>query len=386
LWIGEAASEVGTRAASIAYPLLALALTGSPAWAGALLFARTLPWFLFVLPAGVLADRLDRRWIMLACNAAAFFAMLTVAFTLALDRLTLGHLFAVVVVDGTAFIFLHVSYAGALKQLVRVEDVPDAVAFTAARGSAAGLVGPPIGGVLYAAARALPFALNALSYLVSFMSLVLIRRPFQEARQERAGRIVSDIREGLAWLWRQPFLRISLLLVGGSNFFTSAVLLTLIVRARQDGASAGLIGAMLAVLAVGPLLGTFAARWLRNRLGSRLIVIGLFWIGALVAVALALVTHPLALGAIFAVFHFCFPVWNSVVDGYRIAIVPDRLQGRVASADNLIAFSAIPLGPLASGFLIELLGGDATLLILGTFMLIVAVAGTTARSLRLSSQ
>jgi predicted MFS family arabinose efflux permease len=140
---------------------------------------------------------------------------------------------------------------------------------------------------------------------------------------------------------------------------------------------------MLAVLAVGALLGTLAARWLRRRLGARPIVVGLFWIGTLVAIPLAFLSHPIALGAIFAVMHFFGPVWNSVVDGFRISIVPDRLQGRVASADNLIAFSAIPLGPLAAGLLIERLDGDTTLVVLGAFMVIVAAAGTAAQSLRL---
>jgi MFS family permease len=384
LWTGEVASEVGTRTASIAYPLIALALTDSPAWAGALLFARTIPWFLLVLPAGVLADRLDRRRIMLACDACACAAMVTVAVALALDRLTLVHLFGAVVVEGSAFIFLHVAYAGVLKQLVRPEHVPDAVAFTAARESAATLAGPPIGGVLYGISRALPFAVNGVSYLFSFVSLMLIRKPFQETREKPSGRIVSDVREGLAWLWRQTFLRTSLLLVGGSNFFTNAVVFTLIVRARQDGASAGLIGAMLATLAAGALLGTFAARWLRRRLSARTIIVGFFWIGAVVAVPLALVSEPIALGAIFAAMQFFGPVWNTVVDGYRISIVPDELQGRVASADNLMAFSALPLGPLVAGVLIERFGGDATLLALGAFMVVVAAAGTSARSLRVA--
>jgi hypothetical protein len=93
-------------------------------------------------------------------------------------------------------------------------------------------------------------------------------------------------------------------------------------------------------------------------------------------------SHPLALGAIAAVLAFFGPTWNAVVDGYRISITPDHLQGRVSSADNLLAFSAIPLAPLVAGLLLEATGGDVTLVSLGALMLALAVVGTLSRSLR----
>lgn len=382
LWIGEVASELGTRTATLAYPLLALALTGSPATAGALGFARTVPWLLFALPAGALVDRLNRRTIMIVCDAAACVAMASVAVALALDRLTLGHLFVAVFVEGSGFIFLHIAYTGALKQLVPAEQLPDAVAYSSTRESAASLVGPPLGGVLYGVARALPFAVNAASYLVSLASLLLIRKPFQETRVAQKRSLRAEVREGLTWLWHQPFLRTSLLIVGGSNFFSNAVVFTLIVVAREEGASPGLIGAMLGILAVGGLLGALTAPRLRRRIGGRTIVVGYNWIGVAVVLPLVAASHPLVLGAIFGVMVFFGPTWNAVVDGYRISITPDHLQGRVSSADNVLAFSAIPLAPLVSGLLLEAVGGDATLLALGAFIAILATVGTLSRSLR----
>jgi hypothetical protein len=382
LWVGEVASEFGTRAATIAYPLLVLALTGSPAAAGALGFARTVPWFLFALPAGAIADRLNRKTIMLVADAAACLAMLSVGGALAAGRLSLAHLFAAVFVEGTAFIFLHIAYGSSLKQLVPVEQLPDAVAYSSARESAASLAGPPLGGLLYGLARSLPFLANALSYLVSFAALLLIRRPLQEVRAERSGTLQGEIREGLRWLWHQPFLRTSLLLVGGANFFSNAVIFSLIVVARERGASAALIGAMLGTIAAGGLLGALAAPWLRRWIGGRTIVVGFNWLGVAIIGPLVIAVHPLVLGAVAAVFAFFGPTWNAVVDGYRMSIVPDRLQGRVSSADNLMSFSALPLAPLVAGLLLEATGGDATLLVLGALMLALAVVGTLSRSLR----
>jgi predicted MFS family arabinose efflux permease len=382
LWLGEVASELGTRTATIAYPLLVLSLTGSPAAAGALGFARTVPWFLFALPAGALVDRVNRKAVMLVSDAAACIAMLSVGAALAAGRLSLAHLFAAVLVEGTAFIFLHVAYTSSLKQLVPVEQLPDAVAYTSARESAATLAGPPIGGLLYGFARSLPFLANAVSYLVSFATLLLVRKPFQQTRAERSATLAGEIREGLRWLWHQPFLRTSLLLVGGANFFSNAVVFTLIIVARERGASAGLIGAMLATIAAGGLLGALAAPRLRHLIGGRTIVVGFNWVGVAVIVPLVIASHPLALGGIAAVIAFFGPTWNAVVDGYRISIVPDHLQGRVSSVDNLMAFSAIPLAPLVAGLLLEATSGDVTLIALGAVMLALAVVGTVSRSLR----
>lgn len=382
LWVGEVASELGTRTATIAYPLLVLALTGSPAAAGALGFARTVPWFLFALPAGAVVDRVNRKAVMLVSDAAAFVAMLSVGLALALGHLSLTHLFAAVFVEGSAFIFLHVAYVSSLKQLVPVAQLPDAVAYSSTRESAATLAGPPIGGLLYGFARSLPFFANAISYLVSFATLLLIKTRFQEERAERPGHLLGEIREGLRWLWHQPFLRTSLLLVGGANFFTNAVVFTLIVVSREQGASSALIGAMLATLAAGGLLGALAAPRMRRWIGGRKIVVGYNWVAAATIVPLLLVSQPLAYGAIAAVIAFFGPTWNAVVDGYRISIVPDHLQGRVSSVDNLLAFSAIPLAPLVAGLLLEGIGGDGTLIVLGTVMLTFAVIGTISRSLR----
>ena len=382
LWVGEVASELGTRAATIAYPLLVLSLTGSPAVAGALGFARTVPWLVLTLPAGALIDRVNRKAVMLAADGAACIAMLSVGAALAAGRLSLAHLFAAVIVEGAAFIFLHLAYTSSLKQLVPGEQLPDAVAYTSARESAATLAGPPIGGLLYGFARSLPFFANAVSYLVSFATLLLIRRPFQESRAERSQNMVGEIREGLRWLWHQPFLRVSLLLVGGANFFSNAVVFTLIIVARERGASAASIGAMLATIAVGGLLGAFVAPRMRHLIGGRTIVVGFNWVGVAVIAPLVIVSHPLAYGAIFAVLAFFGPTWNAVVDGYRIRIVPDHLQGRVSSVDNLLAFSALPLAPLLAGLLIEGIGGDETLIVLGAVMLVLAVVGTVSRALR----
>jgi MFS family permease len=387
LWTGQAASVLGTRTASIAYPLLALALTHSAVSAGLLAFFGRLPWFAFTLFAGAIADRVDRKTVMLASDAVAATAMMSIVVALAAGALTLPHLFAAAFAEGTAFIFMHVCQPGALRRIVPAEQVPDAIARAEAREYATSLTGPPLGGVLYGLARSLPFGVNAVSYLFSFASVLLIRTRLVDNAPAPREPVLREIREGIRWLWHQPFLRASLLLVGLGNFFSSGVSFVLVVVVRQHGGSAAEIGTMLAIVSVGGLLGALAAPRLRRLLPRRLVVLSIMWVGAAVSAPLAAVApHALALGAIVAIVTFIGPTWNAVVDGYRISIVPDRLQGRVSSVDALLAFSAIPLAPLVGGVLIEAIGGRATLLAFGALMLAVAITGTASRGLRIPAE
>ncbi|HYY64206.1 MAG TPA: MFS transporter [Gaiellaceae bacterium] len=387
LWTGQAASVLGTRTASVAYPLLALALTHSAVDAGLLAFFGRLPWFAFTLFAGAIADRADRKMVMLASDVVAAAAMTSVAAALIAGALTLSHLFAAAFAEGTAFIFMHVCQPGALRRIVPAEQVPDAIARAEAREYGTSLAGPPLGGVLYGLARSLPFGVNAISYLFSFASVLLIRTRLVDDAPAPREPVLREIREGIRWLWHQPFLRASLLLVGLVNFFSNGVSFVLVVVVRQHGGSAALIGTMLAISSVGGLLGALAAPRLRRLLPRRLVVLSIMWVGAAVSVPLAAVApHALALGTIVALVSFIGPTWNAVVDGYRISIVPDRLQGRVSSVDALLAFSAIPLAPLVAGVLIEAIGGTKTLLAFGALMLAVAVTGSASRGLQMPAE
>ena len=384
LWAGEAVSLIGTRAAAVAYPLLALSITGSAASAGVLVFVGRLPWFLFTLPAGAMGDRVDRKRVMLMWNAVASIAMLSVVAAIVVGRLTIGHLFVAAFLEGTAFIFMHVAEPGAIRQIVPTDRVPDAVAAAAARDSTASLVGPPVGGFLLQASRGLPFLFNALSYLAAFIALLFVRSEFQEAERTRGSEHLGrEVLEGISWLWSHAFLRASLLLVGVGNFFTNGITFILIIAVKQETGSSGLVGIMLALVAAGGLAGAMAAPRLRRVVGGRLIVVGYNWIASFITIPLVMVLpNAFALGAVFALLTFLGPLWNAVVDGYRISIVPDRLQGRISSVDALLAFGPVPLGPLAAGFLMERFGAVYSVLAFGAMMLVVSAIGAVSPALR----
>jgi predicted MFS family arabinose efflux permease len=194
--------------------------------------------------------------------------------------------------------------------------------------------------------------------------------------------MVHEIREGITWLWRQPFLRAALLLVAASNFVFQALTLALIVIARDHGASSAEIGLMLGMVSAGGVLGALVAPRLQRRVPAKLVVVGANWIWAALIPLIALLTDPLELGSVLGVASFVGALWNVVIGAYQLSLIPDRLLGRVMSVDLLLAFGAIPLGALAGGLLLEAFGGAASALILAGAMAAVAVAATASRGVR----
>ena len=379
LWSGQTLSELGSQLSLVAYPLLVLAITGSPAKAGVVGFAKTVPIAVLALPAGALADRVNRKHLMIACDSIRAVALATIPITLWLGSIPYALIVAVAFIDGSGFVVSYVTERGALRQLVPAEQLREAVARNESRTFGAMLAGPPLGGLLFGLGRAIPFACDVFSYLASTISMLLIRTEFQEARD---GTEAGQIHEGLRWIWQRPFLRVCALLFAGSNPIFTALYLLVVVLARRDGASSGLIGVMLGIAAAGGLLGAVLAPALQRRISPRLILIGETWLLAL-SLPLLLVTHfALLLGVIVALAELITPVTNSIVVGYRVALAPDRLQGRVQAASTLLSFSAGWLGPLFAGFMIENAGPTATVLALTGWALLLAVIATGSRAFR----
>ena len=382
LWCGQVVSTVGTRVTNIAFPLLVLAETHSPAKAGIVGFTQTLPYMLFYLPAGALVDRWDRKRVMLAADAARAAALGSLGIALALGAFTLAHVIVVAFVEGTGFVFFSLAESAALPQIVAKEQLPTAVAQNQARTQGADLVGQPLGGALFGIARLLPFAADAVSYAVSFVSLLFVRPAFQEQRERTPTRLWSEVGEGIGWLWRQPFLRAGVFLVAGSNFAFSAVILALIVRAKELGVSSATIGLILAFFGAGAIVGSVVAPWVQRRVHAKVVIIASFWIWAAGTFATAFIRTPYGLGAVWLFGAAFGPMFNVSFSAYRYALVPDRLLARVGSAALVVAWGAIPLGQLTAGFLLDRLGAKETILVLAFAMVAVGLGATTSPSIR----
>jgi MFS family permease len=382
LWSGQLVSQLGSGVSQLAYPLLILALTHSPAKAGVAGALYSVPYLLLSLPAGALVDRWDRKRVMILCDSGRAIALGSIPVAYALGHLTLAQLYLTAVTEGTLFVFFNIAETACLPRVVPSQQIPTASAQNEGGSIAAQLVAPPVGGLLYAVARSLPFAADAISYIASVISLSLIRTTFQEERTAERRSLRSEIVEGVSWLWRQKLIRFMAFLTGGLNLTGAASFLPVIVLAQHQGASAPVIGSILSIASVGGLLGAFLAPHVQRRFGFGQVIVAAVWIMGLAYPLLALAPNPVLLGVVLGCSFVTGPIYNAVQFGYRLQIIPDALQGRVNSAFRLLAFGFQPLGAALSGVLISVVGAQETVLVFSGIAVGLAVVTTANSSVR----
>ena len=382
LQIGQALSTVGSEASGIAYTLLVLALTGSPAKAGLASFARLVPYALFALPAGVASDRFNRKWLMIWADIVRVLALGSLGVSVATGHVTFFQILIVAFVEGTMFVIFNIAEIGAVRSVVPALQLQRAFATEQARMSTVYLAGPPLGGALFGLARSLPFLVDAVSYAFSTGTLLAMRTPFQEEREERetAG-LLTQVKEGLAWLWGHAFLRTCALLFVAGNFLFGALELILIVAAKRQGYSPAVIGGLVSATGAFSLLGSIAAPRFLRLLPMRTVLVLSAWL-SLGIVAFVIEPNVIVLVAGTAPLIFFNPTVNAMVIGYRVAIVPDRLQGRVNSVARSLALLAFPLGPVAAGLLLASYSVQVTAAFVLAGFVILAVVTTVNRSIR----
>ena len=378
LWSGQGVSTLGSAISGIAYPLLTLAITNSPAAAGIGTALGSLPYLIFSLPVGALIDRWDRKRVMIYCDLGRLLSAASVPVALALGVLTIWQLYLTAFIEGTLFVFFNIAEVAALPRVVVKTQLPGAAAQNEATGGAALLLGPPLGGLLYQTiGRGVPFLFDAISYFASVVSLSFIRTRFQEQREAGAPRnLRAEIREGVTWLWRQPLIRFMAFLTGGSNLTSAGSFLIMIVLAKSQGADEAAIGAMFSVGAVGGILGSLIGGPIQRRFRFGQVIPATMWLQALLFPLLAIAPNPLVIGAIFAGIYLITPVYNVVQFSYRLALIPDALQGRVNSSFRLIAFGFQPLGAFLAGLLLERVGAVPTVGVFAVWLLALAVLAT----------
>jgi MFS family permease len=382
LWIGQVLSECGTDAALIAYPLLILALTHSPAIAGVVGTARIAVRLVLGLPGGALSDRFDRRLTMIACDSVRAVALALLTVLVLLDVATWPTVLAVAVVDAGANTLFDPSANAALPSIVADEQLERASAATEARNYAASLAGPALGGLLFGLGRAVPFLFDALSYLASVASVSRIRGRFRPGGAGQRPGMWSGIADGIRLVVRNPLLRAILIQAPLVNFAFNGVIFTITVALRQYGTGAAVIGLAQAGIAVGGLLGAVAASWLQRRLPMRPMVILLNVAGTVLFAAAALVLpSPLVAVPVAAVLLLA-PAANAALSAAKIRITPEHMRGRVSSIVFLGAMSLAALAPVTAGLLVQHVSGRWALAAFALAMGIAAVLSVTLTGLR----
>lgn len=385
LWLGQIVSALGTRVSQLAFPLLVLAVTRSPAEAGLVGAMRTIPYGILILPAGAYIDRWDRKRVMILCDSGRTVALGSIPLALALGRLSVIQLALVALVEGALFTFFNVAEAACLPRVVAKEQVSAAVSFNMATESVAQMVGPSVGGLLYAFGRAVPFLTDAVSYAISVITLFTIRREFQGERAAPSQRIWHEVWEGMVWLWRQPLLRVLALMIGTLNLVSMGWVLLIIVLAQRFHASSFSIGLVLAGGGIGSIVGASLCSRLQKRFGLRATMLGAIWLWA-ATWPLYLVQSVPVMALADALGFLGASIFMVTALTYRMTITPDHLQGRVNAVYKLLAFGPEPLSLLLTGVLIQTVGAPTTVLVIMVPQVVLATWASVGGTLRKATE
>jgi len=381
LQTGLLLSSAGSQMTAIAYPLLVLALTGSPAKAGVVAFVRFLAMAALALPSGIAADRWNRRRLMIAAHATRACVIGTLGLLVLSEEVEFWMLPLVAFVEGGGAAVFSAAQSGAFRAVVPTQQLPAAVAVVTGRDAAVQVASPALGGVLFGLARALPFLVHAVLYVLSAAALLAMRTPFQEEREADRSPLRSRVSEGFRFIWDHAFLRTTALLFGLANFIGPGVLLAIVVIGEEQGLTSGRVGLLVSVFGAGVLVGAFLSPVVRRRLPVRGVLLLELWTWTGCSVFLVW-PNVYVLTASIVPTALAIPSTDSVVHSYRYALTPDRLQGRVTSVWATIGLAIAPLGPLVAGLLLDSFSARATIAAFAAIGLLLALWGTLSPAIR----
>jgi MFS family permease len=383
LWTGETISELGSTMSLFVFPLLGYHLTGSTAVAAMLEAVGLLGMVAMMLPAGILADRYDRRTLMLAASAggATLYGSLAVAGSLGV--LTVAHLAVVALLTGVAQSVFQPAQMGAIRAVVPTQDLPTAFSQNQARQHIASLLGGPLGGLLYAVRAWAPFALDTISYCVSCLALTRIRTDLRPQPREGAPtRPLAQVKEGYRFIWHQRFIRTLMVWSAINNLVINACFFVVSMRMIREGVQPAQIGLVSTFAGIGGILGALAAPYVIDRLRTGTLTVVVGWMCVLPLLPLIFWSTPWAACASVFLLLLLNPAGNAGIGAYRAAITPDDLQGRVGSALNFVGLGSMPLAPVLGGLLLSGLGGTAAIGGLVTVTAVAAMIPTLSGTMR----
>ncbi len=374
-WGAHAISEAGSRVTYIVAPVLVFQLTGSALNTGVLVALEGAPYLVFGLLAGAVADRSDRRRLMVGCNVLQTALLASVPVASAAGALTVAQIYVVALVSASLFVWFDAANFGALPSIVGRDLLVEANSAISVASSLLAIAGPALGGALAAtigAANAI--ALDAASYALAAVALMLVRKPFSSgARRDRRGlrstvaTIAADIAEGFRYLWHHRLVRVLTLLGAGVSFTGGAVtglLVVYAVRALGTSDSGAQIGLLFSAAAAGALAASVLLPILSRRFPVGWITLAGLTIDLASVASLALVTGFVqALALIFVQGGAqTLVIINAIA--LRQRVTPDHLQSRVNVTARMIAWGGMPFGAACAGALAQYFSIRTTLFVI----------------------
>ena len=354
-------SNVGDGVALAAAPLLIASMTSSPILVASGAILQFLPWLLFGLHAGAIADRFDRRRLVMFANAARAVVLAGLCAFLLTGTANIWIVLAVAFLYGTAEVFVDTAGSTLLPMLVKPADL----GIGNARLQAGYLVanqfaGPPLGAFLFAAGATWPFLLEILCVLLAVVLISRMARTPVPPRSTGDGvksQVHTDIGEGLRWLWQNPPVRMLVLIILVFNVTWAAPWGVLVLYATEylNMGAVG-YGALTTASAAGGILATLCFGWLERHVSFATLMRVVLSLEVLMHLAFALTTAGWVALVIMFVFGAYAFVWGTISTTVRQRLVPAELQGRVASVNMVGVFGGMVIGQALGGVIAQVWG------------------------------
>jgi MFS family permease len=375
MYAATACSDLADGIGRTALPLAAASYTRDPVTVSGLLTFAFLPWLLFALPSGALVDRLDRRYAMAGANTVRALAVAALVAILLAGVGDVALLYAVAFLLGVAETVYDSAVRALLPQVVQRDQLDRANSLiTVEESLGQTFVGAPLGSAVFAVAVALPFALNAVGFVIAVLLIVSVRGSYRPARAERTT-LRADMIEGVRFLRRHHLLRGLTLISAGCAFAgtigTGVLVLYVLEVLHLPAADFGLV---LLVAGLGGVLGSLVTPRLARVLGRRDALTGGAVVTALATGLMSLTSNGYAAAALFGIGSAGIMAWNVLTMSLRQSLIPHALFGRVQGAYRTIVWGVIPLGSLTGGVLADRLGVRWVFAVAGLLLLVLAVA------------
>jgi len=373
LWAGETVSVFGSQVTLLAVPTVAiLILHAGPFQVGVLSALEFLAFPTLGLVAGVYADRLRRRPIMILCDIGRALALGSIPVAFVLGVLTLEQLYLVALLTGVFTVFFDVSYQSYLPALVDRPNLIEGNTKLEVTRSAAQISGPAIAGFLIqwiGGARAV--AVDALSFLLSAIAILTIKKPEPEPKPGTASGatgFIPEMREGIDVVFKNPILWRIAATTGTTNFGSNMIFgaVFLVFAYRDLHLSAAVVGIIFGIGSVGGLVGALFASRAARTLGLGLTLVVAIAVGGLANLAIPLASlgaAPVILSALGFITLTMVPIYNINQVSLRQAITPDRVQGRMNATMRTIVWGTIPIGAFVGGILGTAIGVVPTIVV-----------------------
>jgi len=347
-------SQLGDGLAIAAGPLLVASQTHRPFLVALAAVLQRLPWLVFGLHAGALADRLDRRRMVIVSDALRVVVLVVLSATIATGRVSIAAVLVAMLLIGIAEVFTDSASRTLLPMLVRRDDLGIANARMMTGAIALNqLAGPPIGAFLFAAGMALPFVTQAVCVALGVVLVTRVATP-KGVRGVVDTHVGQDIVDGVRWLVRHPAVRTLAVAILTFNITWAAAWAVLVLYSTQVlGLGAVGYGALTTVAAVGGLLSTSCYGWLERHVPLALLMRGCLTLEVLMHLGFALNRSPAVAFAIMFGFGCYAFVWGTVSQSVRQRAVPMEYQGRVGAVYAVGLYAGIVVGQLLGGLIAD---------------------------------